>query len=129
VPRVILVTDAIDEEHPHRGGPSEIPSGRVRDHHRCRDHRIRRRWFIASLGAAALTLPRFATAQLPVARLAFLLNQLPPQGEDALDQRQIVAELSAPALSRDPGEVGQPFAGLLQRRLGGPGGGNQLTIP
>ncbi len=54
------------------------PSGRVRDHHRCRDHRIRRRWFIASLGVAALTLPRFATAQLPV-RLAFLLNQLPPQ--------------------------------------------------
>ncbi len=54
------------------------PSGRVRDHHRCLDHRIRRRWFIASLGVAALTLPRFATAQLPV-RLAFLLNQLPPQ--------------------------------------------------
>ncbi|MGB9648271.1 MAG: ABC transporter substrate binding protein [Stellaceae bacterium] len=54
------------------------PSGRVRDHHRCRDHRVRRRWFIASLGVAALTLQRFATAQLPV-RLAFLLNQLPPQ--------------------------------------------------
>ena len=49
-------------------------------------------------------------------------------GEDALDQRQIVAELSAPALSRHPEEVGQPFAGLLQRRLGGPSGGNQLAI-
>ena len=49
-------------------------------------------------------------------------------GEDALDQRQIVAELGAPALGRDPGEVGQPFAGLLQRRLGGAGGGDQLTI-
>jgi ABC transporter substrate binding protein len=58
-------------------GPVRSPSGRVRDHHRCRDHRIRRRWFIASLGAAALTLPRFATAQLPIARLAFLVNQLP----------------------------------------------------
>jgi hypothetical protein len=33
-------------------------------------------------------------------------------GEDALDQRQIMAELGAPALGRDPGEVGQPFAGL-----------------
>src|SRR5438309_1329576 len=49
-------------------------------------------------------------------------------GEDALDQRQIVAELGAPALGRDPGEVGQPFAGLLQRRPGGAGGGDQLTI-
>jgi hypothetical protein len=49
-------------------------------------------------------------------------------GKDALDQRQIVSELSAPALGRDPGEVGQPFAGLLQCRLGGAGGGDQLTI-
>jgi putative ABC transport system substrate-binding protein len=40
---------------------------------------MRRRWFIASVGAAALTLSRFAAAQMPVARLAFLLNQLPPQ--------------------------------------------------
>ena len=39
-------------------------------------------------------------------------------GQDALDQRQIVAELGAPALDRDPGEVGQPFAGLLQRCQG-----------
>src|SRR5438132_6216467 len=49
-------------------------------------------------------------------------------GEDALDQRQIVAELSAPACSRAPGEVGQPVAGLLQRHLGGPSSGNQLAI-
>jgi hypothetical protein len=49
-------------------------------------------------------------------------------GEDALDQRPKVAELSAPALSRDPGEVGQPFAGLLQRCLGGPSSGNQFAI-
>jgi hypothetical protein len=49
-------------------------------------------------------------------------------GEDALDQRQIVAELGAPALGRGPGEVGQPFAGLLQCRLGGAGGGDELTI-
>src|SRR5947208_14209674 len=49
-------------------------------------------------------------------------------GEDALDQRQVVAELSAPACSRAPGEVGQPVAGLLQRHLGGPSSGNQLAI-
>src|SRR5438034_11805332 len=48
--------------------------------------------------------------------------------EDALDQRQIMAELGAPALGRDPGEVGEPFAGLVPRRLGGAGGGDQLTI-
>src|SRR6184192_1100610 len=46
-------------------------------------------------------------------------------GEDALDQRPIMAELGAPALGRDPGEVGQPFAGLVQCRLGG---GDQLPI-
>jgi putative ABC transport system substrate-binding protein len=40
---------------------------------------MRRRHFITTLGAAALTFPRLAAAQLPVARLAFLLNQLPPQ--------------------------------------------------
>jgi hypothetical protein len=45
-------------------------------------------------------------------------------GEDALDQRQIVAEAGAPTLGRDPGEVGQLFAGLLQRRLGSAGGGS-----
>src|SRR5947208_8616420 len=44
-------------------------------------------------------------------------------GEDALDQRPIMAELGAPALGRDPGEVGQPFAGLGQCRLGGAGAG------
>ena len=44
--------------------------------------------------------------------------------EDALDQRQIVAELGTPALDRDPGEVGQPFSGLLHRRLGSTGGGD-----
>jgi len=33
---------------------------------------MKRRWFIASLGSAALTSPRFATAQLPVARVAVL---------------------------------------------------------
>src|SRR6201987_1440349 len=49
-------------------------------------------------------------------------------GEDALDQRPIVAELGAPALGRGPSEVGQPFAGLVQRCLGGTGGGNQLPI-
>jgi hypothetical protein len=49
-------------------------------------------------------------------------------GEDALDQRQIMAELSAPALSRGPGEVGQPFAGRVQCRPGGSGDGYQLTI-
>jgi hypothetical protein len=43
------------------------------------------------------------------------------------DQRQIVAELGAPALGRDPGEVGQPF-GRLQCRLGSAGGVDQLTI-
>ena len=48
--------------------------------------------------------------------------------EDALDQRQIMAELGAPALGRDPGAVGAPFAGLVQRRLGGAGGGDQLTL-
>src|SRR5205823_4005025 len=49
-------------------------------------------------------------------------------GEDALDQREIVAELGAPALGRDAGEVGQPLTGLLQRRPGGASGGHQLTI-
>jgi hypothetical protein len=49
-------------------------------------------------------------------------------GEDALDQRQIVAELGAPALGCGPGEVGQLFAGLLQCHLGGAGGGDELTI-
>jgi hypothetical protein len=49
-------------------------------------------------------------------------------GEDALDQRPIVAELGAPALGRGPGEIAQPFAGLVQRRLGGAGGGDQLAI-
>jgi hypothetical protein len=39
-----------------------------------------------------------------------------------------VTELGAPALGRDPGEVGQPFAGRLQSRLGGAGGGYQLAI-
>jgi hypothetical protein len=34
-------------------------------------------------------------------------------GADVLDQRQIVAELGAPALGRGPGEIGQPFAGLF----------------
>jgi hypothetical protein len=48
--------------------------------------------------------------------------------KDALDQRQIVAELGTPALDRDPGEVGQPFSGLLHRRLGSVGGGDQLAI-
>jgi len=48
--------------------------------------------------------------------------------EDALDQRQIMAELGAPALGRDPGAVGAPFAGLVQRRPGGAGGGDQLTL-
>jgi putative ABC transport system substrate-binding protein len=33
---------------------------------------MKRRWLIASLGSAALTFPRFATAQLPVARVAVL---------------------------------------------------------
>src|SRR5205807_6821063 len=49
-------------------------------------------------------------------------------GEDALDQREIVAELGAPALGRDAGEVGQALTGLLQRRPGGASGGHQLTI-
>ncbi len=49
-------------------------------------------------------------------------------GEDALDQWQIMAELGAPALGRDPGEVGQPFAGLLQCGQGCAGGGYQLKI-
>jgi hypothetical protein len=40
---------------------------------------MRRRWFIASLGGAALALPRFATAQSRVASVAFLFNRLPPQ--------------------------------------------------
>ncbi len=48
--------------------------------------------------------------------------------EDALDRRQIVTELDAPTLGRDTGEVGQPFAGCLQCRLSGAGGGHQLTI-
>jgi hypothetical protein len=43
-------------------------------------------------------------------------------GEDALDQRQIVAELGAPALGRRPGEVSQPFGDLLRCRLGSAGG-------
>jgi hypothetical protein len=33
-----------------------------------------------------------------------------------------VAESSAPALGRGPGEIGQPFAGLLRCRLGSAGG-------
>src|SRR5690242_21597568 len=49
-------------------------------------------------------------------------------GEDALDQWQIVAELGAPALGRDAGEVGHPLTGLLQRRQGGTRCGHQLTI-
>jgi len=49
-------------------------------------------------------------------------------GEDALDQRLIVVDPGAPAHRRDPGEVGQPFDGVLQRRLGGAGGGDQLAI-
>src|SRR5947209_8284108 len=48
--------------------------------------------------------------------------------DNALDQRQIVAELGAPALGCDPAEVDQPFAGLLQRCLGGARGGYQLAI-
>src|SRR5438477_2404642 len=69
------------------------------------------------------------THQLLVGRHRLAVKDAPlALGEDALDQRQIVAELSAPALSRDPSEVGQLFAGLLQRRLGGAGGGDQLTI-
>ena len=39
-------------------------------------------------------------------------------GEDALDQRQIVADLGAPSLGRDPGDFGQPFGGLSQCRSG-----------
>src|SRR6266481_3132515 len=49
-------------------------------------------------------------------------------GEDALDQRLIVVDPGAPAHRRDPGKVGQPFDGFLQRRLGGAGGGNQFAI-
>jgi putative tryptophan/tyrosine transport system substrate-binding protein len=40
---------------------------------------MRRRELGILLGCATLTLPRFGTAQLPVARVALLLNQLPPQ--------------------------------------------------
>jgi ABC-type uncharacterized transport system substrate-binding protein len=40
---------------------------------------MKRRGFIASLGGATLIFPRFATAQLPAARVAVLLNQLPSQ--------------------------------------------------
>ena len=40
---------------------------------------MKRRRFIASLGGAALALPRFAAAQSRVASVAFLLNRLPPQ--------------------------------------------------
>jgi hypothetical protein len=39
-----------------------------------------------------------------------------------------MAEMGTPALGRDAGEVGQPFAGLLQCRLGSAGGGDQLMI-
>jgi hypothetical protein len=49
-------------------------------------------------------------------------------GEDALNQRQIMAELGAPALGRDAREIGQPFAGFLQCRLSSEGGSDQLTI-
>jgi putative ABC transport system substrate-binding protein len=40
---------------------------------------MRRRELLTLLGGAALMLPRFATAQLPGARVAVLLNQLPAQ--------------------------------------------------
>src|SRR5438067_4823418 len=40
---------------------------------------MKRRRFIASLGGAVLTLPRFATAQSRVASVGFLLNRLPQQ--------------------------------------------------
>jgi putative ABC transport system substrate-binding protein len=40
---------------------------------------MRRRWFIASLGGAVVSLRRFATAQSRVASVAFLFNRLPPQ--------------------------------------------------
>jgi hypothetical protein len=43
-------------------------------------------------------------------------------GEDAPDQRQIVAELGGPALGRRPGEVSQPVVDLLRCRLGSAGG-------
>ena len=67
--------------------------------------------------------------QLVAGRHHLAVKDAPPAlGEDALDQRPIVAELGAPALSRGPGEIAQPFAGLVQRRLGGAGGGDQLTI-
>ena len=49
-------------------------------------------------------------------------------GEDALDQRQIVAELGAPALGRNAGEIGHSLAALLQLGQGGASGGDQLTI-
>jgi hypothetical protein len=39
-----------------------------------------------------------------------------------------VAESSAPALCRGPGEIGPPFAGLLRCRLAGPGGALAGTI-
>jgi hypothetical protein len=39
-----------------------------------------------------------------------------------------VVDPGAPADRRDPGEVGQPFDGFMQRRLGGAGGGDQLAI-
>jgi hypothetical protein len=38
-----------------------------------------------------------------------------------------MAELGAPARGRDAGEIGQPFAGFLQCRLGSAGGSDQLT--
>src|SRR5690348_2898227 len=67
--------------------------------------------------------------QLLAGRYRLAIKDSPPAlGEDALDQRQIVAELGAPALGHDPGEVGQPVAGRLQCRLGSSGGGDQLTI-
>src|SRR5882724_1508582 len=40
---------------------------------------MKRRWFIASLGGAALTCPRFATAEQPTVHVAVLLSQLPSQ--------------------------------------------------
>ena len=64
--------------------------------------------------------------QLLVGRHRLAIKDAPlALGKDALDQRQIVSELSAPALGRDPGEVGQPFDGLVQRRLGGAGGSSR----
>ena len=55
-------------------------------------------------------------------------NPLLALAEDALDQRQIVGPLGTPPLGRKADEIDQPFGGLLQRRPGGAGDGDQLAI-